>query len=120
MRMLCGPMPHCGMGLQTAKTDLENRNQHDLIRRSDEIESVGQCVDLRCGARALDQLSSRSFPVVFRPSNSRCACAASRRGYVCSMRSFKFPARIIPNTAAARACNFLSREQVVPQRLPDH
>jgi hypothetical protein len=52
--------------------------------------------------RACLQSTSSSFPVVFRASRSRCACCASFSGYRCSIRSFSFPAAIMPNTAPAR------------------
>ena len=47
--------------------------------------------------------TSRTFPVVCRPSRARWASAASARGYRRSMRTFTRPAATSPNTAAARA-----------------
>jgi hypothetical protein len=46
---------------------------------------------------------SSNFPVVFRPSRSRCALAASASGYVCSIRSLSLPSAIIWNKALARS-----------------
>ena len=54
---------------------------------------------------------SRIFPVVFRPSSARCACAASASAYSRSTRRASLPSRIQPSTSPARATSS-SRERM--------
>ncbi len=55
------------------------------------------------GARSY--ISSSTFPVVWRPSRSRCAWAASASGYVAPMRTSSLPAAMRSNSSFVRPSN---------------